>query len=113
MGSRIEVDWSSQPLGQVPDSEIARRIGCSRSLVAAKRAKLGVPKAPRLRTPRRCVLVPLRLDAYAGVVAAAATYGVSPTRFARVAIETAAEAHMPVAEDDPTETPLPSDTAAP
>lgn len=92
---RLAIDWDAQPWGQETDTAMAARLGCSRSLVWIERKRRGVARLPRTKTPRRCVLLPLRPDSYAGLVAAAAVYGVSPTKFARVAVEAAAEPHMP------------------
>lgn len=42
-GPKPLTDWDSQPLGSVVDCEIARRLGCSNSTVAAQRKARGIP----------------------------------------------------------------------
>lgn len=113
---RLPIDWDSQPLGTMSDTDLAARLGCGRTLVGIERKRRGIAPFVRERVERRCVLLPLRSDAYAGLVAAAAQFGVSPTRYARVAVELAVEPHVPVGQepgaDDFTETPLPGETVA-
>lgn len=46
------IAWDDQPLGEIPDAELARRIGVSRQAVAAARAARGIPAAPRRHTVR-------------------------------------------------------------
>lgn len=43
-------DWDAQPFGKVSDNEIARRLGCSSSLVIYHRKKRGI--APFTQTNR-------------------------------------------------------------
>jgi superfamily II DNA or RNA helicase len=37
------IDWDSQPLGQISDAQLAKRIGISRAVVSAQRQKRGIP----------------------------------------------------------------------
>jgi hypothetical protein len=37
------IDWSAQPLGQVPDTEIARAAGCTQVAVLQARQRAGLP----------------------------------------------------------------------
>lgn len=39
---RMHVDWTTQPLGQIPDAAIADRIGCHPMTVCRARARLGI-----------------------------------------------------------------------
>lgn len=41
---KLPVDWDIQPLGEMPDAEIARQLGVSRARVQQMRAKRGIPK---------------------------------------------------------------------
>ena len=40
-----DVDWSAQPLGRVPDAEIARQLGMHRESVRQRRVAKGIPPA--------------------------------------------------------------------
>lgn len=42
MTTRIPIDWDSQPLGEVPDLELAKRLGVSRTLVGQQRRRRGI-----------------------------------------------------------------------
>jgi DNA-binding CsgD family transcriptional regulator len=39
------IDWSVQPLGQLPDKQVAERLGCSTQNVQQQRVKRGLPRA--------------------------------------------------------------------
>jgi hypothetical protein len=41
------IDWDAQPLGRVPDREIARRLGVHSSAVTQARARRGIAACPR------------------------------------------------------------------
>ena len=41
-GKKIKVDWTALPLGDVPDTQIARSLGCSASVVGVARKKMGI-----------------------------------------------------------------------
>lgn len=49
------IDWDAQPLGQIPDREIAARLGCSETAVgyARKRRRIPSPIPPTRRTTTR------------------------------------------------------------
>jgi len=47
------VDWDEQPLGEVPDVEIARRLGVHYSSVQAQRRKRGIPACNYHNNPNR------------------------------------------------------------
>lgn len=47
---RTGIDWNVQPLGQVPDPDLARRLGVSHKLVHYHRRRRGIPAA-RPRPP--------------------------------------------------------------
>jgi len=42
-------DWGEQPLGDVPDEEIARRLGCSKTPVVKARRRAGIAPGRRLQ----------------------------------------------------------------
>jgi hypothetical protein len=39
------IDWAAQPLGQIPDTELARRLGCSHQAVHDARRRRRIPAA--------------------------------------------------------------------
>ena len=41
----MPIDWDSQPLGEISDAEIARRLGVSQPSVYEQRTKRGIPPA--------------------------------------------------------------------
>jgi Fe2+ or Zn2+ uptake regulation protein len=43
---QVEINWDDQPLGMVPDAELARQLGVVKQTVAAARAKRGIPRLP-------------------------------------------------------------------
>lgn len=45
------IDWSTAPLGKVPDSEVARALGVSTACVCARRKKLGIKALLPARSP--------------------------------------------------------------
>lgn len=49
-------DWDAQPLGELSDREIARRVGCHYETVRLQRRARGIPACPHKRSaksPRR------------------------------------------------------------
>lgn len=52
MTKRREIDWDSQPYGVETDTEIARRLGVSRSRVMNRRGDRGLPAAPHPHAPK-------------------------------------------------------------
>lgn len=42
---RKNIDWDKQPLGEIPDTEIAQKLGCTQSAVVHARKKRGIPAA--------------------------------------------------------------------
>jgi hypothetical protein len=42
-GRKPLCDWDAQPLGQIPDWELAEKLGCSRAIVGFYRNKRGIP----------------------------------------------------------------------
>ena len=41
------IDWDNQPLGELPDRQIAKRLGCCRQAVSSARARRGIPAYKR------------------------------------------------------------------
>lgn len=39
------IDWDAQPLGEIPDTELARRLGCTHQAVYAQRRRRRIPAA--------------------------------------------------------------------
>lgn len=57
------IDWSVQPLGEISDRELARRLGVNhRSVAVARRARHIRPFDPRVRAQRRLGRVMLEPD---------------------------------------------------
>ena len=50
--TRRKIDWDSQPYGVQGDTEIARRLGVSRSRVMNRRGDRGLPAAPHPHAPK-------------------------------------------------------------
>lgn len=46
-GHKAGIDWDQQPLGQVPDQQLADQLGVGRSAVEAQRRKRDIPPAPK------------------------------------------------------------------
>lgn len=38
----LNIDWDAQPFGEVPDAELAARLGCSVSTIAMRRRQRGI-----------------------------------------------------------------------
>jgi hypothetical protein len=45
-GQKARIDWSAQPLGRVPDAELARQLGVVPSVVRGARARRRIGRAP-------------------------------------------------------------------
>lgn len=46
-----KIDWSTQPLGRLPDAQIAKRLGCGYSVVRTARMNLGILPWGRRKKP--------------------------------------------------------------
>lgn len=44
MGRPLGIDWDAQPLGEMTDTDLARRLGCCRSAVSQARERRGIPR---------------------------------------------------------------------
>lgn len=47
MARERRIDWDAQPLGQVPDVELAQRLGVSKDVVGYARRRRGIAKTPK------------------------------------------------------------------
>ena len=50
VGRHVTIEWDAQPLGQMPDAELARQLGVSRYTVAYARRARGIPSHGRRTT---------------------------------------------------------------
>ena len=57
------IDWDEQPLGQMPDYEIARRLGVTRARVLRARQALGIPAYKGPYQPPKVANIKRRLTA--------------------------------------------------
>lgn len=80
---RRRIDWSAQPLGQISDLEIARRLGCAVSAVWSARRRLAIPVAPRRHAERNATIVAAHV-AGESLSAIARRYGLTRQRVQQI-----------------------------
>lgn len=76
-GQKAGIDWDAQPLGQVPDSELARQLGITQPTVSTARQRRGIRV---FHEPRKCIVLTPEVTRL--LTAAAEVLGVTVERIA-------------------------------